>query len=322
MEISASIKDFLLAKPFGISRSQKSTAQVLEVSVSEEGLKGFGEAVPYGRYGDSVEVALEQLETLPKEFDHENLKDLLPAGAARNGLDLAFLDLFAKKQSKPIWKMLNLPSPQPLAFGATVSLASTKQMIEDAQSKSHESILKIKLGGADDMAAISGIREVAPDSNLLVDVNEGWSFSQLQEYLPTLIEVGVELIEQPIAASEDSLLENFDSPIPMCADESLSPETNIESLTNLYQVINFKLDKSGGLTTMIEQIHSARKLGFGVMVGCMVSSSLAIVPAFYAAQLADFVDLDGFTHLDADRQDAMQVLDGFINADKTKWGKP
>lgn len=322
MEISASIKDFPLARPFGISRGQKSTAQVLEVIVSEEGLRGFGEAVPYGRYGDSVEVALEQLETLPEEFVHENLRDLLPAGAARNALDLAFLDFFAKKQSKPIWKILNLPSPQPLAFGATVSLASTKQMIEDAKSKSHESILKIKLGGADDMAAISGIREVAPDSNLLVDVNEGWSFSQLQQYLPTLIEVGVELIEQPIAVSEDSLLENFDSQIPLCADESFSPETNIESLTNLYQVINFKLDKSGGLTTMIEQIYSARQLGLGVMVGCMVSSSLAIVPAFHSAQLSDFVDLDGFTHLDTDREDAMQVIDGFINADKTKWGKP
>lgn len=322
MEIFANARDFPLAKPFGISRGQKSTAQVLEVTVTEADINGFGEAVPYGRYGDSIALALEQLNSLPKDLNHENLQDLLPAGAARNALDLAFLDLFSKKHSTPIWRMLNLPSPQPLSFGATVSLSSTKQMIEDAKSKSHESILKIKLGGDDDLGAISGIREVAPDSNLLIDVNEGWSFSQLQEYLPTLIEVGVELIEQPIAAAEDSLLENFDSPIPLCADESLSPETEIKSLTNRYQVINFKLDKSGGLTTMIEQIYSARKLGFGVMVGCMVSSSLAIAPAFYAAQIADYVDLDGFTHLASDREESMLVVDGFINADKTFWGKP
>jgi L-alanine-DL-glutamate epimerase-like enolase superfamily enzyme len=322
LQISANAKEFPLAKPFGISRGHKSTAQVLEVVVTKDGLKGFGEAVPYGRYEDSIHLALEQLETVPEDVNHENLRDFLPAGAARNALDLAYLDLFSKNQSMPVWDILHLPAPHPLAFGATVSLGPTQQMIEDAKSKANESILKIKLGGDDDLRAIKGIREVAAETKLLIDVNEGWSFSQLQEYMPTLIEVRVEAIEQPTPAAEDSVLEQFHSPIPLCADESLSPSTDIESLKNRYQIINFKLDKSGGLTTMIEQIHLARTLGFGVMVGCMVSSSLAIAPAFYAAQLADFVDLDGFTHLANDREDSMQVTDGFMNADKTIWGKP
>ena len=322
MGISAQGKDFDLASPFGISRGAKSTAKIFEVSVTEGEITGLGEGVPYSRYGDSVELALAQLATLPPDFDPHNLEQHLPAGSARNALDLAVLDGTAKFEKRPIWEILDLPEPKPLAFGATVSLKSTSEMIADAKSKSKESILKIKLGGDEDMNAMKGIRDAAPDSKLLIDVNEGWDFRELFEYLPTLIDLGVELIEQPLKSEFDQQLEDIDSPIPICADESLSPETDLESLIGRFDVINFKLDKSGGLTTMVKQVGLARELGFGVMVGCMVSSSLAIAPAFYAAQLADFVDLDGFVHLANDRQESMQVVDGFINADKTSWGKP
>lgn len=314
--------DFQLAAPFGISRGAKTSATVFEVTVSEEDIKGVGESVPYGRYGDSVQLALAHLATMPGDYDFENLPNLLPVGSARNALDLAILDARSKFENKAAWEILDLPEPKPLAFGATVSLKSSAEMIADAKAKSHESILKIKLGGDDDMAAMKGIRDAAPDSKLLVDVNEGWGFRQLFENLPTLIELGVELIEQPLKSEFDDQLVDIESPIPLCADESLSPDTDLESLRERFQVINFKLDKSGGLTTMIKQIKQARELGFGVMVGCMVSSSLAIAPAFYAAQLADYVDLDGFTHLAQDREESMQVIDGFISADKTSWGKP
>lgn len=322
MKITSVGRQCDLRTAFGISRGSKTAIRTLEVQVESDGLIGLGESTPYPRYSETVESCIAQLDSLPRKSGQSELLELLPSGSAKTALDLALLDLRAKKNGTPVWELLELPMPSPLPFGETISLKSTEEMVKEAKEKSDCSILKIKLGGRDDMSALEGIRQQAPESRIRVDVNEGWSFEELVDYLPKMTELNIELIEQPITEAEDERLIELQSPIPLCADESLSPNTKLESLREKYQVINFKLDKSGGLTNMVSQIRRAQEMGFGIMVGCMVSSSLAIAPAFYAAQLADYIDLDGFTHLAQDREQGMQIIDGYINADAVGWGKP
>ena len=322
LKITSVGREFDLKTAFGISRGSKTSIRTLEVQVESDGLIGLGESTPYPRYSETVESCITQLDSLPRNSNPSELLELLPAGSAKTALDLALLDFRAKQTGTPVWELLELPMPSPLPFGETISLKSTEEMVKEAKEKTDCSMLKIKLGGDDDMTALAGIRQEAPAARIIIDVNEGWSYEQFIDYLPKLSELEIELIEQPIPESEHGKLIGLQSPIPLCADESLSPDTVLESLKENYQVINFKLDKSGGLTNMVGQIRQAKEMGFGIMVGCMVSSSLAIAPAFYAAPLADYIDLDGFTHLAQDREQAMQIIDGHINADAVSWGKP
>ena len=322
MEIKAKQLSFELQKPFGISRGEKTRAEVIEVTLTDGEHIGFGEAVPYGRYGDSIQNALSAIATFAGPVTHESIANSLPPGAARNALDLALWDWDAKASGVPVWEGLGITDPKPIVFGSTIPLQSTERMISDAIEKSDESVIKVKLGGLDDMTAIQGIRQAAPESKLIIDVNEGWTPDQLAEYLPTLESLNISLLEQPLSQEDDKQLQKISTSIPFCADESLYPGVDIESLRDKYQFINLKLDKSGGLYSLMKELSRARALGFGVMVGCMVSSSLGIVPAFYAAQMADYVDLDGFTHLANDREAGLMLSDGYLHSDKTSWGKP
>lgn len=320
LKISTKTVNYPLEKPFGIARGEKTEVELLEVTLAEDGFIGTGEATPYPRYGESVAKALAEFESLSESINEDNFLDLLPPGASRNAFDLALLDLRAKQQKTTVWQMLNLPEPKPLEFISTISLQSTEKMIADAKQKSSSPILKIKLGGNNDAACMTGIRESAPECRLIVDVNEGWSPDQFERLLPVMVETGVELIEQPIAQKEDGFLRDFDSPISLCADESVYPGKEVEELGEIYQVINLKLDKSGGLRELLRQLRQCRELGLGVMVGCMVSSSMAIAPAFYAGQLADYADLDGFLHLQKDRPNGLVVENGMIYLDSGLWG--
>ena len=320
LKISQKAVRYTLTKPFGIARGEKTEVESLEVRLSENGFIGTGEATPYPRYGESIAKSLNELENLPEQISEQNLLDLLEPGATRNAVDLALLELRAKQQDSAVWQMLGLPEPKPLEFISTVSLQSTEKMIAEAQQKSSSPILKIKLGGKDDATCMAGIRESAPSSRLIVDVNEGWSKDQLEKLLPVMVEAGVELIEQPLPEKDDDFLKNIQSPIPLCADESVYPGREIQQLGEIYQVINLKLDKSGGLSELLKQLKQCRELGLGVMVGCMVSGSMAIAPAFYAGQLADYADLDGFLHLQQDRPNGLIVENGMIWLEPGLWG--
>lgn len=311
--------EFGLSKPFGISRGQKTAAEVLEIVVQDGNDIGRGEGVPYKRYEDSIELALSQLETLPNSFSRADLIDLLPAGSARNALDLALWDLECKKSGMSIWSAAEIGAHRPLSLGYTVSLSSTVAMVQDAKDHSSSHLLKVKLGGDDDRAAILGIREAAPNATLIVDVNEGWNLEQLKTMIPVLVDCGVELLEQPLPAALDEQLTGIEVPILLCADESYYPDCSIRSLSAAFGCVNVKLDKSGGLTKALQDIALARDAGLKVMVGCMVSSSLAIAPAFVAAQLADYWDLDGFLSLSEDRSPAMRVEQGAISLSAGLW---
>lgn len=320
MRIRGEIHSLKLSKPFGISRGQKTTADVLRVEVEKDGVVGRGEGVPYARYGDTAELALKQIQSLPAVFDRESLVDLLPRGSARNAIDCALWDLEANTLSTSVGSMLGMGELASLTMGYTVSLASTKDMIADAAEHSHSAIIKIKLGSEHDRDALLGIRKAAPNSRLIVDVNEGWDLATLKQMLPVLEDTAVELLEQPLPSELDGQLQNVASSVPLCADESNYPGRTAEELAKNFSVINFKLDKSGGLTSALREIEAAREAGLGIMVGCMVSSSLGIAPAFIAAQSADYSDLDGFLTVESDELPKMVVKEGMLSMPLGLWG--
>ncbi|MBT5089237.1 MAG: dipeptide epimerase [Micrococcales bacterium] len=320
MKLSAHQDTLQLSQPFGISRGVKTSAEVVRVQISDGSALGLGEAVPYARYGDSSDKALSQIAKLPNDFSRHDLTELLPAGSARNAVDAALLDLESKVAGQPASKVRGLAEPQPVEMCYTISLQQTEKMIAEAQQCADLPVLKVKLGGQDDQAAILGIAEAAPDSKIIVDVNEGWNIDTLKGMIPYLVQAGVELLEQPIPAAQDNQLALLDCPIPLCADEGISPGMEIRDVCPSYSFVNLKLDKSGGLTHALEQLNQARDLGLGVMVGCMVGSSLAMAPGFLLAQQADYVDLDGFLHIAQDTAPALRFESGLLSAPEGLWG--
>jgi L-Ala-D/L-Glu epimerase len=315
-------RSYLLSTPFSISRGTKTSAEVIQVEVSLDRKTGSGEGVPYSRYQETVQSCQAQFDCLPSKFDQFELQTLLPPGALRNALDCAFWDLRAKLENQPVWMLAGLTKPEPVSLGYTVSLSTVEAMAESARKNSDSELIKVKLGGQRDEDRIQAVRDSAPNSRLIIDANEGWSVSEFDRLLPTLISCGVELVEQPVPASDSASLAKLKSPIPLCADESLHGAAQLEQLQEIFQFVNVKLDKTGGLTGAIEQIHSARSLGLGVMVGCMVSSSLAIAPAYLLSQAADYSDLDGFASLAADFAPAMQLQGNLLTAPEALWGYP
>lgn len=313
---------YALSSPFSISRGTKTSAEVIQVALSLDGKTGNGEGVPYSRYQETIQSCQAQFDGLPNKFDQFQLQSLLPPGAVRNALDCAFWELRAKLENQPVWKLAGLTKPKPISLGYTVSLSTVEAMAESALEQSHVELIKVKLGGQRDEDRIQAVRDSAPNSRLIIDANEGWSVSEFERLLPTLISCGVELVEQPVPASESAKLKKLESPIPLCADESLHGATELSELSGTFQFVNVKLDKAGGLTGALDQINSARALGLGVMVGCMVSSSLAIAPAYLLSQLADYSDLDGFTSLAADFAPAMQLQGNLLTAPEALWGYP
>lgn len=322
MEVTGTANSLQLTVPFGISRGTKQSADTIVVAITANGQTGYGEAVPYARYRENPASSLKDIESLPGSFDRNSLLELLPAGAARNAADAALWDLEAKTSGKPVWQLAGLTDPKPLPMGYTVSLKSTPEMISDAEKHSGVRLIKIKLGGTDDANALRGIRKAAPEARLIVDANEGWSITQFSQIVETLVEARVELVEQPVESKFDNELADVQCPIPLCADESFQPGADPGDLADAYGFVNIKLDKSGGLTKALADLASARQLGLGVMVGCMVGSSLSIAPAFLLAQLADYSDLDGFFSIAEDHEHPMTLEAGFVTAPQKLWGYP
>ena len=305
MRLHVEAERFPLAEVFTISRGSKTEAAVLTVTVEDGGAVGRGECVPYARYGESLESVAAQIEALPRDFTREELQHLLPAGAARNAVDCALWDLEAKRAGKPVWELAGLAKPGPEITAYTLSLAEPETMRAQAAKNAHRPLLKIKLGTPDDMVRLEAVRAGAPKSRIIVDANEGWSAEVYADLAPHLVRLGVELVEQPLPAGDDEALIGMERPVPVCADESCHDRASLPALRGKYDVVNIKLDKTGGLTEALALRDAALAEGFRVMVGCMVGSSLAMAPALLVAQGAMVTDLDGPLLLAQDRAEPL-----------------
>ena len=301
MRISVVEESFALAEVFTISRGAKTEARVLTVRISDGNATGRGECVPYGRYGETLASVAAEIAGLPDDFSRADLPGLLPAGAARNAVDCALWDLAAKQAGKRVWDMAGLARPRPVITAFTLSLDTPERMRDAAARHAHRPLLKIKLGTSDDMARLAAVRAGAPRTRIIIDANEGWSAEIYAELVPHLLRMGVALVEQPLPAGADEMLAEMARPVPVCADESCHDRASLAGLAGKYDMVNIKLDKAGGLTEALALRDLAMAQGYGVMVGCMVGSSLAMAPAVLLAQGAGIVDLDGPLLLAEDR---------------------
>jgi L-Ala-D/L-Glu epimerase len=271
---------------------------------------GRGECVPYPRYGETPAVSATALEGLQdavaRGLDRVALQAALPAGAARNALDCALIDLEAKRSGQRAWVLLGRGEPRPCTTAYTISLGAPETMEQAAAAAAHRPLLKVKLGGEGDPERIVAVRRAVPKAELIVDANESWTGSNLERNLDACAAAGVTLVEQPLPAGQDGLLARIRRPIPVCADESVHDRKSLDGLRERYDAVNIKLDKTGGLTEALAMADSARALGFGIMVGCMVATSLSMAPAMLLTPLARVVDLDGPLLLARDRDHALR----------------
>jgi L-Ala-D/L-Glu epimerase len=314
-----------IAGAFTISRGSKTEAEVVVAELSEGGICGRGECVPYARYGETVAGVVAAIAGLAPEvargLDRQELQRALPAGAARNALDCAFVDLEAKRSGRPAYECLGLAPPRPLLTAYTISLATPDVMAAAAAAASARPLLKVKLGGDGDPDRIAAVRRAAPRSELIVDANEGWRTDTLAANLTACAAAGVTLVEQPLPAADDDALAAIARPIPVCADESVHDRASLRRLAGKYDAVNIKLDKAGGLTEALALAAEAETMGFALMVGCMISTSLAIAPAMLVAQRARVVDLDGPLLLARDRPHGIQFDGSMVHpAAPQLWG--
>lgn len=324
--LTVAVERWPIAGAFTISRGSRTEAVVVTATIEDGGARGRGECVPYARYGESVDSVCAAMESaralLERGGGRAELAASLPPGAARNALDCALWDLEAKVAGIPAHVLAGIDRVAPATTAYTISLGAPDVMAQAAAHAAERPILKVKLGGgAEDPARIAAVRRAAPDATLLVDANEGWRADDIARQMAACVAAGVELIEQPLPSSDDALLGDIPRPIPICADESVHGLHGLSSLAGRYDAVNIKLDKTGGLTEALELSRAARELGFGVMVGCMVGTSLAMAPAMLLAAGARFVDLDGPLLLARDREDGLRYEGGLVfPPDRRLWG--
>lgn len=322
VRIEARHEAWPLKEAFVISRGAKTAADVVVVEISDGTHKGRGEAVPYARYGETVAGVLDDIRAVAGQIStRADLQNALKPGAALNALDCAFWDLEAKQSGIRVSKRAMLLEPTAKVTAFTLSLATPEEMAAKAVSVPHLSLLKLKLGGDGDAERMRAVRQARPDAHLVADANEAWT----PEMLPTLLRVAAqfdfELIEQPLPAGQDDVLRDITHLVPICADESVHTAANIPQLIGLYDAVNVKLDKAGGLTGAISLVTEARRNGLKVMIGSMVGTSLAVAPAMLLAPYADWIDLDGPLLLAHDREHGLRINDGIVHPpDPELWG--
>ncbi len=324
MQIEAREEIWPLKQLFRISRGSRTEARLIVAIVGDGDHIGRGEAVPIRRYSQTSDSALAQIESIKNErnLDRTRLQTLLPPGVARNALDCALWDWEAKISGKRAWELANVPMVPKVKTSFTISLDSPDKMGTAAKASANAPILKLKLGGDNlDLARVEAVREAAPAARLLIDANESWSPSHFEKIVPALKRLGVELIEQPFPADADEVLLTLDHPVPVCADESCHTGDDLARLTSRYEVINVKLDKTGGLTEALHLCQQARKAGFKLLIGCMVGTSLGMAPARLLASIADYVDLDGPLLLARDREHGLSYQNSRIGLPSRQlWG--
>ncbi|TKB11423.1 MAG: dipeptide epimerase [Mesorhizobium sp.] len=323
--ISVEAERFPIAGTFTISRGSKTEAEVITVAIGDNGHVGRGECVPYKRYGETMEGVRAAIEAMRGRIDggidRAALLAAMPAGAARNAIDCALWDLEAKLSGSPVADAIGAASPKALETAYTLSLGAPEAMAAQASANASRPLLKVKIGGDEDLARIRAVTEAAPRSRIILDANEGWTDDNIEANLAFAARQGIALIEQPLPAGRDGILREIAHPVPICADESVHEAKDLDSLVGLYDAVNIKLDKSGGLTEALRLRERAQELGFGIMVGCMVGTSLAMAPAVLLAQGADFVDLDGPLLLARDRDPGLVYQGSLVSPpDRALWG--
>ena len=324
-ELRTAHESWPLATPFRISRGVKVTADVVVVEIKQGNSRGRGEAVPYARYGETVESVLEQLHgvatAIAGGLTREALQEAMPPGAARNALDCALWDLSASLTGHSVTAQLGQGPLPALTSALTVGLDTPAAMQAAAVRLRAAPLIKVKLDASNPEAQLRAVRAGAPDTRLIVDPNESWNVEILEAMQPVLVDVRVELIEQPLPAKDDAALEGFLPALPICADESCHVAADLPKLLTRYQAVNIKLDKTGGLSGALELLQRAREAGLTIMCGCMICTSLGIAPAFHIARHADFVDLDGPVWLKQDHPGGARVADGkLLPPSDALWG--
>jgi L-alanine-DL-glutamate epimerase-like enolase superfamily enzyme len=325
LSLAVRIESWPIAGSFTISRGAKTESVVVVAELGDGTHKGRGECVPYARYGETPRAVAATIESLRARLaaglDRPGLQTALPPGAARNALDCAFWDYEAKKAGIPVHRLAGLPQPRPLVTAFTLSLGSPGTMAAAARNAAARPLLKVKLGGPDDAACIAAVRHAAPDAELIVDANEAWRPDILATQFAACADAGVTLIEQPLPANDDGALATIARPVPVCADESVHDRASLAALYGKYDGVNVKLDKTGGLTEALALAREASCLGFFLMTGCMVATSLSMAPAMLLAQSAKVVDLDGPLLLAKDRDHGLRYDGSLVHPPQSSlWG--
>ncbi|GAA3095346.1 dipeptide epimerase [Rhizobium viscosum] len=319
------MNSFPIAGTFTISRGAKTSAEVITCTLTESGARGLGECVPYRRYGETMESVMAQIEAarplIEDGISRAALLHAMPPGAARNAVDCALWDLEAKLSGRSVADRLDLRKLKPLTTAYTISLGEPDVMAAQAREHAQRPVLKVKVGTGNDESRILAVRAAAPDSAIILDANEGWPEDRLEHHLRIAAEANIALVEQPLPAGRDDMLAEIARHVLVCADESVHHTGDLASLADRYDAINIKLDKTGGLTEALEMKEEAQRLGFSIMIGCMVGTSLAMAPAVLLAQDADFVDLDGPLLLARDREPGLNYAGSLVfPPDASLWG--
>lgn len=325
LTIDVTAETFPIAGTFTISRSSKTEAKIVLVKISDGINVGRGECVPYARYGESVESVMEEIALVSQRIiarpDRTNLQTFMKAGAARNAIDCALWDFEAKRLGIPARNSLRVRNPHPLITAYTLSLGTPEEMANAAKAVSHRSLLKMKVGGEGDLERVRAVVASAPNSKIILDANEGWTEENVVANMEAVALLNVALIEQPLPVGKDAILGKIIHPVPICADESAHTSETLAELKSRYDAVNIKLDKTGGLTEAIKMRDQAKALGFQIMVGCMVGTSLGMAPAVLLAQKAEFVDLDGPLLLARDRETALRYEGSLVYPpERELWG--
>lgn len=308
-----------LHSPFVIARGSRNEATVVVVELTEDGIKAVGECTPYPRYGESVDSVMAQILSVGPQLEagleRNALQKILPAGAARNAIDSALWDLEARRGNQNVTGLLQTLLPQTLTTAQTVSIGTPEQMAASASAlwEKGATLLKVKLDDAMLTERIVAIREAAPQALLIVDANESWRSEGLAARCQLLADLGVAMLEQPLPAGDDKGLETFIHPLPICADESCHTRESLAALAGRYEMVNIKLDKTGGLTEALALADQAKQQGFELMLGCMLCTSRAISAALPLAPLVRFADLDGPTWLAVDVEPSLNFSTGLLH---------
>jgi len=324
--LTARIERWPVAGAFTIARGAKTHVDVVVAEIDDGGVTGHGEATPIYYHGETAESVLAQVhglrDAVASGITVDELGAVIGRGAARNAVDCALWDLAARTSGVPAWRRAGLGGLEPLTTAFTISLGDPARMEADARAAAgRHGLLKLKLAGEGDLERVAAVRRGAPEARLIVDANESWTGRDVAAEAAALVPLGVELIEQPVAAGEDHLLDGVTSPIPLCADESCQDRADLPRCIGRYAAINIKLDKAGGLTEALALADEARAAGLDLMVGCMLSTSLGVAPAFLLGQNARWVDLDGPLLLARDRPGGFRFDGGVMTqADPPIWG--
>ena len=323
--VIARTESWPLVRPFAISRGVKTQADVVVVDISEGDCTGRGECVPYPRYNETVGGVVSEIETIMPQIkrgiDRAALAAIMPAGAARNAIDNALWDLEAKSTQQRAWDIAGIHAPKPSITAETIGLGTIDKMVSAARRLTKAPLIKVKLDAELITERMQAVHDNAPNARLIVDPNEGWTVDILKDVAPALVKMGVEMIEQPVPAGDDEGLRDYALPVTICADEACHTKDDLASLVGKYQMINIKLDKTGGLTEAMELAKAAQALDLGIMIGCMVGTSLAMAPAMLLACVAEFVDLDGPLLLKKDREPGLKFEGGLVYPPEAQlWG--